>query len=118
MDDANAARRGAVRRGVRRMWGDLDRAAEVAVTGPLDARAARELARRLGDAPEAGRVTIDLGGVTEVSPAALDLLLAAQQRVEDSGGRFELRNPSAELVLLLHDALHAGNRRDPGDPAP
>jgi anti-anti-sigma factor len=80
----------------------------IVVTGPLDASTASELALRLRATIPFGRgrhVVLDLSGVTSLTAAGLDLLLGAQRRLEEAGGRLVLRDPTAALIRLLYDGV-------------
>lgn len=80
----------------------------VVVDGDVDPSAAIDLdvlLRAAAPDQDTPLLVVDLSGVTALSSAGLDALLAAQQRLEARGGRLELRDPSAEVVLLLQDAL-------------
>lgn len=90
-----------------------ERSADVVVTGAIDADAVPDLERRLLAAVPAGpapRLVVDLAGVTSLSAAGLDVLLAVQQRLESLGGRLELLDTPAAVVLLLHDAVLDADR--------
>lgn len=83
-------------------------AAAVVVTGDVDADTAADLERRLHEAVPDGRaprLVVDLAGVPSLSSAGLDVLLRVQERLQARGGRLELRDPSAAVVLLVHEAL-------------
>jgi anti-anti-sigma factor len=85
-----------------------DHPAVLAVAGDVSPAAARRLEARLLDAVPDGpapRLIVDLAGLTSLSAAGLDVLLAVQRRVDALGGRMALRSPSAAVILLLHDAV-------------
>jgi anti-anti-sigma factor len=100
----------------------------VQVRGDVGDAAAADLGRRLTAVAARGtdaQVVLDLAGVTALSRAGLDAVLWAQKSLEAGGGSLELLEPSAPVVLLLHDAAAAEDEARPqrrvtaaGAPAP
>lgn len=77
--------------------------------GAITQTTARRLERELMQAfarteLSRARVLLDLSCVTDVDGPGLDVLLAVRSRVVGLGGGFELLDPSAEVVHLLHHA--------------
>jgi anti-anti-sigma regulatory factor len=77
----------------------------VAITGPLTAETVVALrAELLGTLPADRAVTIDLGGVTEVDTAGLQLLVAARKWSQARNQTFAIVSVSA-CVASLGEAL-------------
>jgi len=75
-----------------------------AVTTPSARLVEHRFARFVATVGSSARVLLDLDGVTLVDSAGLEVLLDMHRRIIDSGGEFELLDPSATVVTMLHDA--------------
>jgi anti-anti-sigma factor len=84
------------------------------MSGMVDATTLPEFARLLDDAladQHPPRIVLDLAAVTSLGPGGVDALVAVEQRVREAGGTVEVLAPSAEVVLLLHDAAREDTER-------
>jgi len=82
-----------------------DRYTAVAVSGPVDARAGRQLAAHLAGLLEAGtrHLVVDLSRVRRVDDHLLDLMRRVEARIADRDGVFELTGLAPSVMHAMDD---------------
>ena len=82
----------------------------IRISGAVTTSTIRTIKRNLATATATSdsfpRVLLDLNAMTFIDRAGLKELLDLQRLIIDTGGEFELLNPSAAVVTMVYDIAH------------